>query len=111
MLHELPHEQLPVVLLRLVLVPQLLVLLKQRPVLVVNPLGDVGDQLQVMLQLILPVLKLRTGFSLVGLPLFHAFFKFCHLAVELADDVLLLLILELLHSVIYRVDLMLDLLM
>jgi hypothetical protein len=73
-LYELPDEELPVVLLCLVLVPQLLVLLQQRPVLVVYPLSDVRDQLQVMLQLILTVLQLRTGFSLVSLSLLHAFF-------------------------------------
>ena len=97
--------------MRLVLVPQFLVFLQQSPVFVIYPLRDVSDKLQVMLQLILPVLKFRTGFSLVCFPLFHTFFQFRHLTVELADDILLLLILQLLHPVIYRVDLMLDLFM
>jgi hypothetical protein len=44
--------------LGLVLVPKLLILLKECPVLVVYPLGYVSDQLKVMLELILTLLEL-----------------------------------------------------
>jgi len=91
---ELLDEQLSVVLLGLVLQLQLLVFLHELSVLVVDLLGDARDQLQVVVQLVLPVLQVSCLVSLLVLSLFDLLLHFGELTVELPDDVLLLLFLQ-----------------
>ena len=69
--HQLLHKHSSLLLLRPILRPQLLVLLKQRPILVVNPLRDVRNQLEVMLQLGFAFFLIGPLVALVGLALLY----------------------------------------
>lgn len=110
LLHDqLLDQQLPVVLLRLVLALQLLVFLHQRPVFIINPLGNVSDELQVVVQLVLPVLQVGGLVTFLGLALLDLLLHLGELGVELADDVLLLLFLQLLGLRLDAVDVVVQL--
>ena len=93
---ELLHQQFPIVLLRFELIPQFLVLLKESPILIVDPLSYVCNELKVMLKFILTVLKFRTRISSLALfALFNLLFHLGKFRVELSDDVFLLFLFEL----------------
>ena len=88
-----------------------MILLEEGPVLVINSLGDVRDELQVMLQLIFSIFQLGSRFPLVGLALLVPLLDLGDLAVELPDYALLLLLLQPAHPLLYRLDLPVDLLL
>lgn len=69
--HQLLHEHAPLLLLCTVLRTQLLVLLQQGPVLIVDTLRNVGDELEMMLKFGLAFLLISTGVSFAGLALLH----------------------------------------
>jgi len=65
----------------------------------------------VMLQLIFSIFQLGSRFPLVRLPLLVPLLDLGDLAVELPDYVLLLLLLQTTHPLLYRLDLPVDLLL
>ena len=105
---ELPDQALPVVFLGLELLLELGVLLDKLSVFSVDPLSNVRDQLQVVLHFILSVLEVSFLIALERLLLFHGVSHLLHLRVEFADDVLLLLLLQLLHLGIDLINDVLD---
>lgn len=98
LLHDkLPDQELSVVLLSLELLLELGVLLDQLSVFGIDPLSDVRDQLQVVLHLVLSLLEVSFLITFGGLLLLHSVSHLLPLRVEFANDVLLLLVLQLLR--------------
>lgn len=88
-----------------------MILLEQGPILVIDPLSNVSNQLQVMLQLSLPFLLVGPRVSLARLALLHFLLHLGQLGVKLSDDIFLLLFLELVYSLSDIVYLLNDLLL
>ena len=105
---KLLYKHLSFVFLCLKVTLKLSILLRQCSILIVNPLGNVGDQLKMMSQLILTLFLFR---SLVTTLCFFFLYRFLRTGDEtlvLSSQLLGLLILQLFELVIVIIDVFVD---
>jgi len=94
--HELADEELTIVLLSFVLLPELSILLNEQAILVVYSLSNRRDELKVMLHFILSLFQVTFLIAFERLLFFELLLELDHFRVELANNIILLLLLQLL---------------
>jgi len=76
--------------------PEFHIFLDQHPIFIVNALSDGGNELQIVLHFVLPLLEITLLVALVGFLVLQLLLPFVEVLIEISDHVLFLFLLHLL---------------